>query len=496
MTIKKYVHATCATALLLALSNCEISHRSSARETIFDRVISIPKELVLDIPQLPPLCDENAGLKKGFIEVGQAKLYYEEEGNGIPLILLNPGPGGTHQTYHPYFSQLKNVARVIYYDARGTGQSSVDHTGSTYTIKQAVQDIEIIRKALKIDKWIVLGWSFGGFLAQCYALTYPEHMIGLILVAAADGLTTVKMKPDRQKTFLSEQEKKAIAIIREAEHTGKLTLEQGVYNAHLAGDWKRQNYYKPTLEEFIRMARYEWKPAPGFREIIGHDIAKINLDGKFEDFEVPTLLLEAAWDLTWDTDKAALIHKNHPHAQFHYFKQSGHCIFSDEPELFFNIVKEFLVQAGKTVVTCKPGNRLTWPKQLSPLALKIIIAGSLRDQKKRLKELLILYQQASAEQSTDATVWIEFFSTFFGKKELAEKALNALQNYEKFEDFKELPQYGHCLNVWKGELLDALGRQKEAKAYYQEALKNYKEVNNHCDNIDRKWLEEHINATK
>jgi len=56
------------------------------------------------------------------------------------------------------------------------------------------------------------------------------------------------------------------------------------YNKDLAGDWKRQGYYKPTPEQFIKSTRYEWSPAPGFRDLIGPEETKIGLDGKFESF--------------------------------------------------------------------------------------------------------------------------------------------------------------------------------------------------------------------
>ena len=151
-----------AILLLLTWSGCDRFYKSSERETIFDKVVSIPDKLVLDIPQLPPLCDEIASLKKGFADVENGKLYYEEEGQGVPLVLINGGPGGTHQGFHPYFSQIKEVEHIIYYDQRGTGKSSRDDTGKTYTIKQAVEDLESQRKALKIDRWAVLGFSYGG----------------------------------------------------------------------------------------------------------------------------------------------------------------------------------------------------------------------------------------------------------------------------------------------------------------------------------------------
>ena len=212
--------------------------KSSTRETIFDKVVSIPKELILDVPLLPPICDEIKDLKKGYAEIENGKLYYEEEGHGIPLILLNPGPGGTHQMFHPYFSRIKDVARVIYYDPRGTGKSSRDETGRTYTIKQAVEDVESLRKALKIDAWVVVGWSFGGFLAQCYALTYPEHVKGLVLVAAGDGLKNVEMKEGREEKFKSKAEREAIKKIYAAEDEGTLNIVQTMYNKDLAGAFR------------------------------------------------------------------------------------------------------------------------------------------------------------------------------------------------------------------------------------------------------------------
>jgi pimeloyl-ACP methyl ester carboxylesterase len=173
-------------------------------------------------------------------------------------VLINGGPGGTHHGFHPYFSRLKDSARIIYYDQRGTGKSSTDATGKTYTIKQAVEDLEYLRKTLKIGKWCVLGWSYGGLLAQCYALTYPEHVIGLILVAATIGVSDSIMKPVKAQMFISQAEEDAITNIGGNGNEGKLTSAQVIYNKHLSGDWKRYNYYKPTREELIRKALYEW----------------------------------------------------------------------------------------------------------------------------------------------------------------------------------------------------------------------------------------------
>ena len=301
--------------------------------------------MILDIPNLPPHYDQLPGLKKGFAAIANGKLYYEEEGTGIPLVLISGGPGGTHHDFHPYFSQLKDVAQIIYYDQRGTGKSSQDNTGTTYTVKQAVDDLEGLRKALKIDKWVVLGWSYGGLLAQCYALTYPECCTGLILGASNHNLPEPMIKPEAQRAlmFISPAEQNAIEHVQQQCNEGKLTTAQVIYNKYLAGDWKRYSYYKPTREALLQHALYGWAPAPNFEALMRPDSDKIDLKGKFDDCKIPTLIVEARWDLLWwNPNRAEVMHRNHPHARVEIFEKSGHMIFADEPEKFFTLLRNFL----------------------------------------------------------------------------------------------------------------------------------------------------------
>ncbi|MFA6535105.1 MAG: alpha/beta fold hydrolase [Candidatus Babeliales bacterium] len=378
MSKKNIILFLSTTVLIFTLPACNWFSKPPTRETILDKIVNIPDKLVLDIPQIPPLCDELPGLKKGFADILNGKLYYEEEGQGIPLVLINGGPGGTHHCFHPYFSQLKDVARVIYYDQRGTGKSSSDDTGATYTVKQAIEDLESLRQSLKIDKWAVLGHSYGGLLAQCYALTYPQHCIGLILVASSTGISDNTMQPVKEKMFISQAEKDAIESIRRMAREGKLTSAQCIYNTYLAGDWKHWFYYKPTnfKDELARHALYGYNVAPGFEELMRIESdTKIPqsdfLKGKFDDFEIPTLILEAKWELAWwNPERIDDMRKNHPHAQLEIFEKSGHMIFVDESEKFFSLIRDFLKKANETKITYKPDNRLTWPEFKSDAKVK------------------------------------------------------------------------------------------------------------------------------
>ena len=237
----------------------------ASRETIFHRIVHIEPELYTELPEVFRWCDR-LDLIKRHINVGDCELYVEEEGKGVPLVLINGGPGGTHHYFHPWFSRAKEYARVIYYDQRGCGLSDYEPGENGYSVRQAVDDLEALRKALTIEKWVLLGYSYGGFLAQYYTIHYPENVSGLVLMGASPGMW-VEMKPSRQQEFISDEEKAKMREIRtqlrklakENDWSTEKYLELIVYNNHLNSDWKRQNIYRPSREKLAQMALYEWR---------------------------------------------------------------------------------------------------------------------------------------------------------------------------------------------------------------------------------------------
>ncbi len=228
------------------------------RERARDGITHVEKELILNVPDVRRLCDQ-MDITKRRVTIGDCQLYCEIEGDGLPLVLLHGGPGATHHCFHPSFSIARDFAKIVYYDQRGCGISDYKK-GAGYSIIQAVDDLENLRKSLDIESWVVLGHSYGGLLAQCYALKYPESLSGMVLVGSSVAMP-VAMKPTRQYEFISRKERGRIRAIRANK---RLSSEQGVYNAFLNGDWKRQDYYKPSKEEIARIARYEWKHDPSF----------------------------------------------------------------------------------------------------------------------------------------------------------------------------------------------------------------------------------------
>jgi proline iminopeptidase len=311
------------------------------RERAMDRIVHIEEGIILEIPQVPRLCDGMA-IRKGEIDIGDCNLYCEQEGQGIPLVLINGGPGGTHHCFHPHFSLAKDFARVIYYDQRGCGLSDYE-PGSGYTVDQAVNDLDRLRQILGIDQWAVLGFSYGGLLAQCYATKYPHKVKGLVLVGSSMGLLDLSSS-SRDQEFISQQEREKL---RQIGSTPGLSEAQHVYNRHLNGDWKRQHYYRPSREDIARGALYEWVHDKNFRDSICPSENKVDLEGAFERCPIPTLILEGKWDMSWSADKPQRLHKNHPNSKLVLFEEAAHSVFEDEPEAFFAELRQFLSRLPK-----------------------------------------------------------------------------------------------------------------------------------------------------
>jgi proline iminopeptidase len=328
-------------AVIPAPGQKQNTQKRKRKERAMDRIVYIEEGIIREIPEVPRLCDGMA-INKRKIDIGGCNLYCEKEGEGIPLVLINGGPGNTHHYFHPYFSRAKDFARIIYYDQRGCGLSDYK-PDSGYTVDQAVDDLDRLRQALGIDQWVVLGFSYGGLLAQCYTIKYPENLKGLVLVGSSMGLLDLS-SISREKEFISQQEREKLNQIRK---TPGLSEAQYVYNLHLNGDWKRQSYYRPSRDEIARQALYGWVHDKDFRDSIIPSINKVDLEGDFKSCPIPTLILEGKWDMSWNAGKPQRFHKNHPNAKLVIFEESAHSVFKDEPEAFFAELRRFLSELPK-----------------------------------------------------------------------------------------------------------------------------------------------------
>jgi proline iminopeptidase len=97
------------------------------------------------------------------------------------LLLLHGGPGFDHSSFRPYFDRFADTHQVVYVDQRGQGRSDGHDDRDTWTFDVWADDVVRLCDALEIDGPVVLGNSFGGFVAMHYAARHPGHASKLVL---------------------------------------------------------------------------------------------------------------------------------------------------------------------------------------------------------------------------------------------------------------------------------------------------------------------------
>jgi aminoacrylate hydrolase len=116
--------------------------------------------------------------------IGDADLFYEETGNGPPLMLV-PGLGGQGSFWISQVPVFSRDFRTVVHDHRGTGRST--HSRIAYSIEQMADDTLRLMDALKIDAAHFVGHSTGGAIGQAIALDHPERLRSLVLSATWAG---------------------------------------------------------------------------------------------------------------------------------------------------------------------------------------------------------------------------------------------------------------------------------------------------------------------
>ncbi len=96
------------------------------------------------------------------------------------LVVLHGGPGYDHSSFKPLFAQLADVAQVLYVDHRGHGRSS-ERPLAECTLDTYADDVVRLCAVLGIERPVVLGQSFGGFVAQRYLARHPRHPAKVVL---------------------------------------------------------------------------------------------------------------------------------------------------------------------------------------------------------------------------------------------------------------------------------------------------------------------------
>ena len=281
-------------------------------------------------------CQEN-----GFIETDNGVIHYKKYGNGEPLLIINGGPGLDSEGFTQLAELLSDKYMTILFDQRGTGKSELKQVDSTtVTMDLMVKDMETIRNYLKIDKWIVLGHSFGGFLAEYYAIYHPESIKAMILSSTGGiDLNILDYFNANLQIRLSQLERDSlkywIDMVNQGDTTYNAKYNKGKY---LASAYLYNKDYVPALAK-----RLAFGGNPQITSLVYKDLFKIKFNCKeaLKDFTKPVLIIQGRQDITGDgvAYEAHLILKN---SSLVFINKSGHYSWWEQSEQYKSAVEKFI----------------------------------------------------------------------------------------------------------------------------------------------------------
>ncbi len=283
-----------------------------------------------------------------YVSINGKKLWYESEGDGPPLVLIAGGPGRSHDYLHPWFSSLARNRRVIYFDAFGRGRSERAKSAQEYTFDRDVDDLEALRKALGLANMDLLGHSYGGMVAQAYALRHPRSVRHLVLVATMFDAETWQvgndvLNADIRNQFPETWEK--VVAVRRRGLRGRSEEHQKAYDAPLGLSW----FYDPSKEEELPKSPAAMNAEVYFSIagddadfLVGGDVSRLDFRAMLKTLEMPMLVAAGRWDRAVPPRVSRQFRDYAPQARFVMFERSGHFVFIEEPARFFEVVQDFL----------------------------------------------------------------------------------------------------------------------------------------------------------
>ncbi|MBU0507073.1 MAG: alpha/beta hydrolase [bacterium] len=258
-----------------------------------------------------------------FTTTNQIKVYYEMHGQGEPLFFLN-GLSSDIAQKKLFIDEVKKHYQVIVPDIRGAGQT--DKPQAHYTISEFAGDAYALLKELDINKIRVMGFSMGGFIAQELALTHPEVVSELILVAT---------KPAWLKPLAPS--KRAHDLLHSEDYSMETLIEMFdvIYGKQFKEKVSAQEYAKEKL------SMPNPQPAHGYLGQL-HACENFDVANKLTQIKQPTLIVTGTADELIQPENSQWMHKQIPNSKLIEYPEIGHMVVDECPERLVRDTQNFL----------------------------------------------------------------------------------------------------------------------------------------------------------
>jgi len=285
------------------------------------------------------------------IAVNGARLWIESEGpaDGELLLLLAGGPANSHLTFHPAFSALADRYRVLYVDYYGRGKSDRPPSVADITFERDVADVEGLRAALGLETINIYGFSYGGMVAQAYALRHPARVRRLVLANTLHSPEMWQRNHENINRELANQFPEVWERILELRARGLRSTApevQELYRAHgpLVRFYNPDNAAKLLSEPGARNAElYPAFVGDDIEFFIGGQVAALpDFRPRLRELAMPTFVVAGRYDRALYPHYQRDFRRYAPQAEFVMMERSGSFAHIEEPEALMNLLREFL----------------------------------------------------------------------------------------------------------------------------------------------------------
>lgn len=267
----------------------------------------------------------------------------------IKLLLLNGGPGATHE----YFECFENFLpaegiEIIYYDQLGCGNTDNPNDVALWDLGRYVEEVEQVRKALNLDasNFYVLGHSWGGILAMEYALKYQHNMKGLIISNMMSSCPEYGKYAD--EVLAKQMDSKVLAEINQIEAAKDFSnprymelLIPNFYEKHILR-FPSKDWPEPVNRSFSKINQSLYVTMQGPSEFgISGKLEKWDRKADLKKIIIPTLVIGAKYD-TMDPNHMSVMSKLVQNGTYLYCSKGSHMAFYDDQKTYFEGLIPFL----------------------------------------------------------------------------------------------------------------------------------------------------------
>jgi proline iminopeptidase len=275
------------------------------------------------------------------VDVGDTRLHVTERGQGdLALFVLHGGPGLDHTMFGSYLDALGDRCRLLLVDERATGRSE-PAPPETWGLDHHAADIEAMVGVLGLERYAVLGHSFGAFIALQHAVDFPGRPAATVVSSGIPDARFLAHVADELEAFepveLREQVRASWANeahARTQEDVAALLSDQLPFHFADPRD--------PRIDDMrAAMAGAVYGPDV-LRAAAAEDYGAIAVEGRLAQVTHPVLVLAGRHDRTCSVAAAEALAAGLPDSELVVFERSGHMTFVEENEPYLDAVRDFL----------------------------------------------------------------------------------------------------------------------------------------------------------